>query len=295
MRLVSAELVDSREILPDQWLQSFHAPELAAGARAGQFVHVRAGDLSGLVLRRPFSFNTADPVSGIITIHFRTVGRGTEWFTHLRPGDRIDMLGPRGRPFEIDPRSRHLMLVAGGLGMAGVRMLADEAIRDGRQVALLFGAASAREVYPSNLLPDEVEYIVATDDGSLGRRGFVTSLVPEYEAWADQAFACGPYPMLAALSRLIAGRRERLGVATLGRKRGAGRADPYGSTSARRKAFLQVSMEQNMGCAVGACLGCVVMGTNGQPQRVCREGPVFGSDEVAWDGSWSQALAEVGA
>jgi dihydroorotate dehydrogenase electron transfer subunit len=204
----------------------------------------------------------------------------------MRPGDQVDMLGPLGRPFEVDPRSRHLLLVAGGLGMAGVRMLADEAIRDGRQVTLLFGAASAREVYPSNLLPDEIEYVVATDDGSLGHHGFVTELVPEYEAWADQSFACGPFGMLRALAGLASGRRERLGVASLGRKRGAGRQAPIGSPAARRKAYLQVSMEQNMGCAVGACLGCVVMGVSGTPQRVCREGPVFASDEIVWEGAW---------
>ena len=286
MRLVRTELVDSREILPGQWLQSFHAPALASGTRAGQFVHVRTGDLSGLVLRRPFSINTADAVSGTITIHFRTIGRGTESFTSLRAGDAVDMLGPLGRPFEVDSRSRHLLLVAGGLGMAGVRYLADEAIRDGRQVTLLFGAASARDVYPSSLLPDEVEYVIATDDGSLGHRGFVTELIPAYEAWADQAFACGPAPMLAALARLAAGRRDRLGVARLGRRRGAGRTVALGSTAARRKAFLQVSMEQNMGCAVGACLGCVIMGVGGAPQRVCREGPVFAAEEVAWDSGW---------
>jgi dihydroorotate dehydrogenase electron transfer subunit len=286
MRLVSTELVDSREILPGQWLQSFHAPELATGSRAGQFIHAKTGDLSGLVLRRPFSINTADPSTGTISIHFRTIGRGTEWFTRLRPGDSVDMLGPLGRPFEVDSRSTHLLLVAGGLGMAGIRALADEAIRDGRQVTLLFGAASARDVYPSSLLPDEVEYVIATDDGSVGYHGFVTELVPAYEAWADQAFACGPQPMLAALARLAVGRRERLGVARLGRKRGGGKTDPLGSPAARRKSFLQVSMEQNMGCAVGACLGCVVLGVTGQPQRVCREGPVFAADEIAWDSGW---------
>ena len=89
-----------------------------------------------------------------------------------------------------------------------------------------------------------------------------------------------------ALARLAGGRRERLGVAKLGRKRGAGRGDPVGSPAARRKAFLQVSMEQNMGCAVGACLGCVVMGVSGTPQRVCREGPVFASDEINWEAGW---------
>jgi len=286
MRLVAAELVESRQILPAQWVQSFHAPALASGSRAGQFVHVRTGDYSGLLLRRPFSINTADPATGIVTIHFRTVGRGTDWLTRLRPGETLDMLGPLGRPFEVDPRSRYLLLIAGGLGIAGVRMLVDEAIRDGRQVVVLFGAATARDVYPSSLLPDEVEYVVATDDGSLGHGGLVTELVADYEAWADQAFACGPQPMLAALARLAAGRRERLGVAKLGRKRGSGRQDPLGSPAARRKSFLQVALEQNMGCAVGACLGCVVMGVTGQPQRVCREGPVFAAEEIAWEAGW---------
>jgi dihydroorotate dehydrogenase electron transfer subunit len=286
MRLAAAELVESREILPGQWLQAYHAPDIATRSRAGQFVHVRPGDYSGMVLRRPFSLNTADPATGIVTIHFRVIGRGTAWFTHLRPGDEIDLLGPLGRPFEVDPRSRHLLLIGGGLGIAGVRMLADEAIRAGRRVPLLFGAAGSREVYPSSLLPDELEYVVATDDGSLGHHGYVTDLVPEYEAWADQAFACGPQAMLAALARQAEGRRQRLGVAKLGRKRGGGKADPFGSPAARRKSFLQVSMEQNMGCAVGACLGCVVMGSNGVPQRVCREGPVFAVEELAWDGAW---------
>ena len=128
--------------------------------------------------------------------------------------------------------------------------------------------------------------MVATDDGSLGHHGFVTELVPTYEAWADQAFACGPSPMLAALARLAEGRTGRLGVATLGRRRGGGKADPVGSPAARRKSFLQVSMEQNMGCAVGACLGCVVMTTSGTPQRVCREGPVFAAGEIAWEAGW---------
>ena len=285
MRLFSAELVDSREILPGQFLQAYEAPELASTARAGQFVHMRTPDYSGLVLRRPFSVNTADRGRGLITIHFRITGKGSEWIARSRPGERLEMLGPLGRPFEVDARSTHLLLIAGGLGMAGVRMLADEALEGGRRVVVLFGAARAAEVYPSALLPDEVEYVVATDDGSVGHAGFVTGLVPEYEAWADQAFACGPGPMLRALAALAAGRDKRLGVARLGSKRRvAGPA--LGSIAARRRAWLQVSMEQHMGCAVGACLGCVVMGVTGAPQRVCREGPVFASDEIDWEIGW---------
>ncbi len=281
MKLLDAELSDSREFLPGQWLQQYRAPWLAAGAQAGQFVHVRTPDYSGLVLRRPFSLNTVDRVSGDISIHFRVTGKGTDVLARMRPGDSVAMLGPLGRGFEVDPRSRHLLLIAGGLGMAGVRALADDAIATGRQVTILFGAASAGEVYPSTMLPDEVEYVVATDDGSLGHHGRVTDLVAEYEAWATQAFACGPEPMLAALARLAKGRNGRLGVARLGRK-GGGRTAPLGTPQARRASWLQVSMEQTMGCAVGACLGCVVIGVDG-PQRVCREGPVFAPDEIVWD------------
>ena len=282
MFLSDAELVEARRILPGQWVQWYHAPALASAVRAGQFVHVRTGDWSGLVLRRPFTVNTADPATGIVSIHFREVGRGTAWLAHLRPGDRLDVLGPLGQGFQVDPRNRHLLLIAGGVGIADLRLLADEAIRDGRQVVLLYGARDASEVYPSSLLPDELEYVVATEDGSVGHRGLVTDLFTDYEGWADQAFACGPAPMLRVLAGLASGRSKRLGIATLGRKRGGGKPVPPGSSQARRKAFLQVSMEQRMGCAVGACLGCVIWGVDG-PQRVCREGPVFASDEIDWE------------
>jgi dihydroorotate dehydrogenase electron transfer subunit len=281
MRLLDAELVESRQILPRQWLQRYRAPWLVAGARAGQFVHVRTPDYSGLVLRRPLSINTVDRNAGVFSVHFRVYGKGTEVIARAHPGDRLGFLGPLGRPFEMDPRTQHVLLVAGGLGVAGVRMLADEALEAGRRVTLLFGAANASLVYPATLLPDEVEYVVATDDGSLGHHGPVTDLLAGYEAWADQAFACGPQPMLAQLAQLARGRDARLGVARLGRKRG-GRAAPLGSPQARRKAWLQVALEQNMGCAVGACLGCVVWGVRG-PVRVCREGPVFAADEIAWE------------
>ena len=102
-----------------------------------------------------------------------------------------------------------------------------------------------------------------------------------YEAWADQAFAAGPPLLLAQVARLAAGRRGRLGVATLGRKRGGGRPPAAGSPEARRKAFLQVGLDQSIGCAAGTCLGCAVGGTGGMV-RVCREGPAFAADELDW-------------
>jgi dihydroorotate dehydrogenase electron transfer subunit len=283
MRLTGAELLETREILPGQWLQSWHAPAVASGARAGQYVHIRTVEAGGLPLRRPYPLATADAASGPLTVQVpaSSIAAGA-WARSLRPGDRVDLVGPYGRPFEVDPRSRHLLLVAEGPSIAALRLLIDEAIRDIRSVVLLYGARTAGEVYPSSLLPDEVEYVVATDDGTLGHPGSVADLVLEYEGWADQSFAAGPPALLGRLARLAEGRRGRLGVATLGRKRGGGRPPAPGSAEARRKSFLQVALDQVIGCAGGTCQGCALPGSAGNAQRVCREGPVFAADELAW-------------
>ena len=284
MRLTGSELVESREILPGTWLQAWHAPAVVSGARAGQYVHVRTTQPGGLPLRRPYPIATTDPASGVLTIQVPgwASPSALAWARSLRPGDVVDIAGPLGRPFEVDPRSRHLLLIAEGPGIAALRLLADEAIRDVRSVVLLYGATTASQVYPSSLLPDEVEYVVATADGSLGHPGSVTELVRDYEAWADQAFASGSSSLLGAVARHAASRRQRLGVATLGRKRGGGRTPAPGSPEARRKSFLQVAVEQTIGCAAGTCQGCTIMGATGVTQRACREGPVFAVAELDW-------------
>jgi dihydroorotate dehydrogenase electron transfer subunit len=279
---ISAELVDRREVLPGQRIDTFHAPAVASAARAGQFVELLVPDDDGLVLRRPAAISIADPATGAVSLHLEAPPRAGPP-ERLRVGERAGLAGPLGRPFEPDPRSRHLLMIAAGPAMGRLRMLVDAAIREGCQVTLLFEARSARDVYPSTFLPDEVEYVVATADGSLGHSGSVVDLVPDYEAWADQAFAAGPRPMLGTLARLAASRRARMGVARLGRKRGAGRADPAGSPAARRRAFLQVALEHDIGCAAATCLGCVVAGPTGGLLRVCREGPVFAAEELDWE------------
>lgn len=283
MRMIGAELVDRREILPGTLRLAWHAPAVASGVRAGQYVHARTIEAGGLPLRRPFPVTTADAATGVIAIEVpgSASPAARAWAAGLRPGDRADLAGPLGRPLEVDPRSRHLLLVADGPSIAALRLLVDEAIRDARSVVLLYGAPTASRVYPSSLLPDEVEYVVATEDGSLGHRGPVAELVTGYEAWADQAFAAGPVSMLAGIARLAAGRRDRLGVATLGRKRGGGRPPAPGSAEARRRTFLQVVLDQAIGCAAGTCGGCAVAGSEGTV-RVCREGPAFAAGELDW-------------
>lgn len=281
MATLAAEVADRREVLPGRDLVTIHAPPIASAARAGQFLYLLARDDTGLARLQPFAIVIADPVGGTVAIQVgKAVGGAVG---RLRPGDAVDVGGPVGRPFEVDARSRHLLLIAEGDREAELRLLADESVRGGRQVTLLAGAATARDVWPSSLLPDEVEYVVATADGSLGTRGDVVDLMPDYEAWADQAFAAASPATLARLAKLAASRRGRMGVATLGRKRGSGRADPAGSAAARRRSFLQVRIEPPVGCVAATCLGCTVVGIAGAPVRTCREGPVFASDELDWE------------
>ena len=147
-------------------------------------------------------------------------------------------------------------MVGGGCGIAPLVALADAAVARELTVVLLFGARTASAVYPGSQLPPEVEYAVATDDGSAGHEGLVTELMRDYLGWADAIYACGPRPMF--LSMLDVLRKENV-----------------------RKP-VQVSLEENMSCAVGACFGCVVETQSGEMRTVCEDGPVFEMRELVW-------------
>ncbi len=279
-----AECIEVRPIVPGQWLARFAVPWPVGRLRAGQLVHLGPEGVPGAVLREAWPAAGIEPREGVVTLYLddgATEGRPADWPATLRVGDRVGMAGPYGRPFEVDPRSRHLLLVGTGRLSGALRFLMDEALTAGRKVTLLLGVLDARTVFPSSLLPDAVEYVVATADGSLGRPGTVDELLLEFEAWADQAFAAGPFPALAALARVAAGRRERLGVARLGRKRASSRAPQPGSSAARRRAFLQVALPVGPVCALGICQGCVREYVAGGI-RLCREGPVVAAEELRW-------------
>jgi dihydroorotate dehydrogenase electron transfer subunit len=209
-----------------------------------------------------------------IELMVRNVGKGSGWITRRQPGHHLDCLGPLGRGFRLDRNYRNLLMIGGGYGVAPLVGLAEQAIERGMSVTLAVGAATAAYVFPTRLLPDAVEYLVATDDGSAGHGGFVTDLVPERLAWADAVYACGPIPMMRALAGIV-------------------------RTRAPSKPG-QIAMEERMGCAMGVCLGCVVETTRG-PLRTCTEGPVFDIGQIVWrDGlavsnsprAWGDAGAE---
>jgi dihydroorotate dehydrogenase electron transfer subunit len=269
-------LLDTREVLPGRQLTTWSAPGIARAAQPGQFVHVLAPRDEGLLLP-VVPVAGFDRVAGRVSLLLEQRAGPAASLAHLDLGDTARLGGPLGRGFKLDTRSRYLLLVADSGGFARVRAVVDDAVADGRQVTVLLGAASVAEVYPSSLLPEQVEYVVATADGSLGHRGSVAELVTEYEAWADQCFAAGSEQLVARLLTLARGRDGRMGVARLGRRRG--RRSGTGRSQARRRSWLQVALPHEAGCALGVCAGCVVDGVDGA-LRLCREGPAFAAHEL---------------
>lgn len=221
-----------------------------------------------------------DRIAGTVLLLVEAGPSMAEPLLRLREGDAATLDGPLGRGFAIDARSRYLLVVADTGGLPRVRAVVDEAVASGRQVTVLLGARSVAEVLPSSFLPDEAEYVVATSDGSLGYHGQISEVVQGYEAWADQCFAAGAPALLQRLAALAKGRDGRMGVARLGRRRRK-RPEP-GGTDARRRAWLQLALRHDAGCALGICAGCTVEGIDG-PVRTCREGPAFAAAELRWE------------
>lgn len=259
-REFTGEIRDVRPVMGDSSLIAFTAPpEVIAAALPGHFVEVLCREPGSYdpLLRRPYSVYRADPERGELTVLVRPYGRGSAWLCTRPVGTVIDVLGPLGNSFAVHPTATNLLMVAGGVGAAPVFMLAEAAIRQGKSVTYLLGAMNADGLLETTEMPGEIEYVVATDDGSCGHHGFVTDLVPEYLQWADQVFACGPEPMFRSLRAQVL--KHRIG----------------------RRPDVQVSIERTMACGLGACLGCVVETKSGMVPS-CTEGPVYDMDRLVW-------------
>ncbi|HZT08746.1 MAG TPA: dihydroorotate dehydrogenase electron transfer subunit [Chloroflexota bacterium] len=253
MRQFAATVVANELIMPATHVVALDVGRIAQSAAPGQFLHIRCSDNEAPLLRRPMSVFRARGKT--LELMVRDVGAGSHRLVSKRPGEVLDCIGPLGHAFRIDPKARNLLLIGGGYGVAPLVGLAERAIERGASVTLAVGAATHDLVFPSTLLPEEVEYLVATDDGSAGVQGFVTELVPDRLAWADAVYSCGPIPMMASLARIVGERAPNIPC--------------------------WVAMEERMGCAMGVCLGCVIETRKG-PMRVCTDGPVFRARDVVW-------------
>jgi len=249
-----APIIANSEVMPGVHLVWLESPQIASTAQPGQFVMVGCGEES--LLRRPLSIHQIKTKAKLALL-FTVVGRGTHWLSQRQAGDNIDLLGPLGNGFSISPNSHNLLLVAGGIGIAPLGFLAQEAANQGRLVRLLLGARTAAQLYPESLLPPEIKLVTATEDGTTGKKGKVTDLLPGFIDRADQIFACGPVPMYRDMAR----RKRELKL----------EGKP-----------VRVSLEMRMGCGRGICYGCTVKTKNGLKQ-VCKDGPVFDLEDILWD------------
>jgi dihydroorotate dehydrogenase electron transfer subunit len=292
-------VVENRPLTGGHFVLSLYSPRQAQATRPGQFAMVRLLGRSDVLLRRPMSIYDVSPVQpfraadsrpndgaalaqdaglkagatkasapAIVELLYKVVGRGTRLMADLKPGDRVSLLAPLGHGFfeeEYVDRAKaadEILHVAGGIGIAALLLPARQLATAGFQQRLFFGGRTQDDlVAVDEFAPSVSEITLATEDGSYGRRGYVTRPLEEYlDGNRGKKFlmmVCGPWAMLEASVKLA----KRYGHACL------------------------VSMENRMGCGLGVCLGCCihVNGTgHGTYERVCTEGPVFWAEKVVW-------------
>ena len=264
------DVVGSRPI--DAYVElSLAAPEIAERAEPGQFVAFAVGGpTSALLLRRSIAISTA--ADGVVTVVVAAAGPGSAWLTERRPGDRLDVVGPLGRPFPLPEPGTRALLVGGGYGAAALVGLAGRLRDRSCPVDAVAGAAAANRLCSVQELTGLADRLaVTTDDGSSGRRGLVTLAVDEWLPDAGVVYACGPMPMLRAVA----------------------------AAATERSVPSYVAVEESMACGIGVCMTCVlpVVGDDGRTRftRSCTEGPVFGGDRVRFDDVGALPADVVGA
>lgn len=237
---------DLRYLTEDVVSLTMEAGEMARLAQPGQFVNLKCGE--GLLLRRPISI--CDIQGDTLTVVFQIKGEGTHWLAQRRVGEQLDVLGPLGRGYDI-PHGK-VLVVGGGIGVPPMLYAAKCCASADACVGF---RSAAHAILLEELQAACGKVLVTSDDGTIGAHGFVDALVRQTLAQEhyEAVFACGPRPMLKSVYQ----------------------AAQEGNTPCF------VSMEERMGCGVGACLVCACS-VGGHHKHVCKDGPVFRAEEVDW-------------
>lgn len=246
-------ITSKKEIADSIYDFTVKCDDIAKVAKPGQFVHVK---IEGFSLRRPISIASIDSENGTIRIVFEVRGDGTLALSKLNEGDEIDIIGPLGNgSFKLLGSGKKAICVGGGIGVPPMLALAEYYKSDATAIC---GFRNAGHI----ILKEDFEEcgantVICTDDGSAGRKGFVTDALLESIAISkpDIIYACGPKAMLKAIVNI----------------------------ANENNIECQVSLEERMGCGVGACLVCAcrtVKDGNEFMSHVCKDGPVFDSKEV---------------
>ena len=269
------KVLKNKKVAPGHYILKFSSSKISKNAEAGQFVQILCSDSYEPLLPRPFSFLTASKKD--FSVLYQVVGKGTKILSQIVKNDSLWILGPLGNGFTQTKTVENLALVGGGVGIPPLYHLAEQLLKsrvNKNNIHVFLGARNK-----SLLLCEKdfkklgVDLKLATDDGSKGKKGFVTeileeflkskrplapSLIKEGESKGElYIYTCGPTPMLKAVS----------------------------SISKRYNVPCEVSVEVPMACGFGACLGCAIEVDDSKGRRfavACTEGPVFQAKEIIW-------------
>lgn len=264
-----SRVLDNKSVAPGHYVLRLAAPRISKAAKPGQFVQVMCADTSEPLLPRPFSF--LEVKGRELSFLYHVVGRGTSLLSKVRKGDELWLTGPLGRGFSTSMREATAVLVGGGVGIPPLHHLARELralpAAQRPEIRVLLGARNKSLLLCEKELKKlGVILECATEDGSRGKKGYVTALLEPLLALREPStlriYTCGPTPMLKAVSAL----------------------------ALRHGAPCEVSVEVPMACGFGACLGCAIKvhdpkaGAAGYRHAIaCCEGPVFGAGELVWE------------
>ena len=246
-------ILENKKVNAEYYKLVFASKPLSEKVQPGQFLNIQIENHQGLLLRRPFSYYRIRGRK--IEILYEILGRGTSLLAQKRPGHTLKALGPLGKPFTQKLKGKRRILIAGGVGVPPLVFLA-ETIQYLILPSLLIGCKSKKEVLPSRELAKiKGKVFYATNDGSYGKKGFVTVLLHDLLKKENPKSlfiqTCGPHMMMDAVMNLA----KELGVEG------------------------EASLDERMACGVGACLGCVVETHEGF-KTSCVEGPVFSFSEL---------------
>jgi len=262
VQMLKVKILENKQILPDFFRMILSAPTVAQEAVPGQFVMINTSETLDPFLKRPISINKINKEKGTISLVYQVVGKGTLLLTKKNAGEEIQIIGPLGKGFIWTEQDETVVLVGGGCGIAPLVALAEALVQSGKEVFTLLGSQTRDKLLSADEFKElGCTVMVATDDGSYGRQGFVTELLAELsqKQKIDRVYCCGPLPMTKAVVNIT------------------------------KKASIpcQVSLEERMGCGIGACIGCVtkVRREDGtiDYKKVCHDGPVFTGSEVVFD------------
>jgi dihydroorotate dehydrogenase electron transfer subunit len=243
------KIISQKEIAENIYELTVEAEMVHEIKEPGQFVHIRVSNNWDPALRRPISISAYDYKKGQFTMIYRKEGKGTSLLAQAEPGMELDVLGPLGNGFPVDEvnKGETALLVGGGIGVPPLYELSKQLTVKGVKVVHVLGFQTASDVFYEKEFLMNGETYVATVDGSYGTKGFVTDVIKELDF--DCIYTCGPTPMLRAIEQGYP----------------------------NKKVFL--SLEERMGCGVGACFACVCK-SNDSYKKVCSDGPVFRAGEV---------------